>query len=139
MIATWTGGKRSELELSAETGEWLELAELLSEVRVELACLTGGKSVSAASQLHRVCVVRGNGPTVLISVSEERREAVISGGLEPLERFGRALREFAGKMRVGQTANLEARSDDHWLDPESVTTILHIHGAVRERDGEVGG
>lgn len=139
MIATWTAGKKGELELSADTGEWLELAELLCEERVEVACVAGERSVPPALVLQRLLVRRETRPKVLISVSAERREVLIAGEAASLERFGRAVLQFGQKMRVGQTACLESRGADHWLDPASVTTILHICGEVRERDGEVGG
>ncbi|MCE9581989.1 MAG: hypothetical protein K8T20_05680 [Planctomycetes bacterium] len=139
MIATWTAGKKGELELSADTGEWLDLAELLHEERVEVACVAGEKPAPPALVLQRLLIRREARPRVMISVSADRREALISGDAASLERFGRAVLQFGQKMRVGQTACLESRGDDHWLDPASVTTILHICGEVRERDGEVGG
>ena len=137
MRATLTEGAVCELELSASTGEWLAFAEALESGAGEVECGTQEAAARGEVRLGRIAIRPG--PRAKLLIGATPAEATVSGTPALLARFARLIREFASKSRRGQTDPVANRGPEHFIDPASILTLLHLGGEAAHRNGDVGG
>lgn len=137
MRATLTEGAVRELELSASTGEWLAFADTLESGAGAVDCATQGAAARGEVRLKRIALRPETRAKLLIGATPA--EATLSGTPALLAQFARLVREFANKSRRGQVDPVENRGPDHFIDPASILTLLHLGGEAAHRNGDVGG